>query len=130
MVLSSAAVTVDCAVIQRETPDPDNRHRRTEGPVRTCIGCRRRELAVDLLRVVAASNGNGQWAVTVDSAGSLPGRGAWLHPDDRCIEAAVRRRAFARALRITGSPDTTAVGEYLSSAPAHEGQVAKNMSTP
>jgi len=53
-----------------------------------------------------------------------------LHPDNRCIEAAVRRRAFARALRITGSPDTTAVVEYLSSTPAHEGQVAKNMSTP
>ena len=109
-------MTVDCAVIQRETPDPDYRHRRTEGPVRTCIGCRRRELAVDLLRMVAVSNGNGQWAVTVDSTGSLPGRGAWLHPDHRCIEAAVRRRAFARALRITGSPDTTAVVEYLSSA--------------
>ncbi|MFN8032034.1 MAG: YlxR family protein [Mycobacterium sp.] len=130
MVLSSASVTVDCAVIQRETPEPDNRHRRTEGPVRTCIGCRKRELAVDLLRVVAVSNGTGQWAVTVDSAGNLPGRGAWLHPEDRCLTAAIRRRAFARALRITGSPDTTAVVEYLSSAGAHEEQVAKNMSTP
>ncbi|WP_371743990.1 YlxR family protein [Mycobacterium sp. DL592] len=130
MVLSSAAVTVDCAVIQRETPAAQNRHRRTEGPVRTCIGCRKRELAVDLLRAVAVSNGNGQLAVTVDTAGNLPGRGAWLHPDDRCLEAAIRRRAFARALRITGSPDTTAVGEYLSTATAHEEQVAKNMSTP
>lgn len=120
VVLSSAAVTVDCAVIQRETPEPDNRHRRTEGPVRTCIGCRRRGLAVDLVRVVAVSNGNGQWAATVDEAGNLPGRGAWLHPEDRCLQAAVRRRAFARALRITGSPDTTAVDEYLSSAPAHK----------
>ena len=123
-------MTVDYAVIQRETPDPDNRHRRTEGPVRTCIGCRRRELAVDLLRVVAVSVGNGQSAVTVDSAGNLPGRGAWSHPDSRCIEAAIRRRAFARALRITGSPDTTAVVEHISAARAHEGQVATNMSTP
>nr|WP_208300483.1 YlxR family protein [Mycobacterium sp. DL592] len=117
-------------MIQRETPAAQNRHRRTEGPVRTCIGCRKRELAVDLLRAVAVSNGNGQLAVTVDTAGNLPGRGAWLHPDDRCLEAAIRRRAFARALRITGSPDTTAVGEYLSTATAHEEQVAKNMSTP
>jgi hypothetical protein len=27
------------------------------------------------------------------------GRGAWLHPADRCLEQAVRRRAFARAFR-------------------------------
>ena len=30
---------------------------------------------------------------------SLPGRGAWLHPDPACLGAAVRRRAFTRALR-------------------------------
>jgi hypothetical protein len=47
---------------------------------------------------------------------------------------AIRRRAFARALRITGSPDTSAVVEYFSSLDdsvtlATE-QAAKNMSTP
>ncbi|TGD87043.1 YlxR family protein [Mycolicibacterium sp. CH28] len=125
-------MTVDCAVIQRETPTPG--HRRTEGPVRTCIGCRKRELAVDLLRVVAVSDGNGESAVIVDQAGNLPGRGAWLHPDDRCLEAAIRRRAVARALRITGSPDTSAVVEHFETSndptsPA-TGQAAKNMSTP
>jgi predicted RNA-binding protein YlxR (DUF448 family) len=70
-------------------------------------------LAVELLRVVAVSMGNGQPAVAVDTAGSLPGRGAWLHPDDRCLSAAIRRRAFGRALRITGTPDTAAVVEYF-----------------
>ncbi|MGV0792641.1 YlxR family protein [Mycolicibacterium sp. XJ1819] len=107
------------------------------GPVRTCIGCRKRGLAVELLRVVAVDNGdgpgNGERAVTVDTARRLPGRGAWLHPDRQCLEAAIRRRAFARALRITGSPDTTVVVEYICSVafdhPATE-QAAKNMSTP
>ncbi len=124
-------MTVDCAVIQRESPYPETRHHRTEGPVRTCIGCRERVLAVELLRLVAVSSGSGQSAVTVDSAQSLPGRGAWLHPDERCLEAAIRRRAFTRALRITGSPDTSAVVEHLhpSNRPATE-QAAKNMSTP
>ena len=98
-------------MIQRETPS--HAHLSTEGPVRTCIGCRKRELAVELLRVVAVSNGNGQLAVTVDPAGNLPGRGAWLHPEDRCLQAAIRRRAFARALRITGSPETSAVVEHI-----------------
>ena len=124
-------MTVDCAVIQRESPFPGTRHRRIEGPVRTCIGCRERTLAVELLRMVAVSSGDGQLAVAVDSAGSLHGRGAWLHSDERCLEAAIRRRAFTRALRITGSPDTSAVVEqiHLCNRPATE-QVAKNMSTP
>jgi predicted RNA-binding protein YlxR (DUF448 family) len=70
-------------------------------------------LAVDLLRLAAVLDGTGRYAVTVDSAGSLPGRGAWLHPDRQCLEAATRRRAFARAFRITGSPEISAVVEYV-----------------
>jgi len=116
-------------VIQRETSAAA--HRRTDGPVRTCVGCRKRELAVELLRVVAVSTGNGGYAVTVDTAGNLPGRGAWLHPNQQCLRAAIRRRAFGRALRITGSPDTSAAVEHITALedPA-TGQVAKNMSTP
>jgi predicted RNA-binding protein YlxR (DUF448 family) len=64
-----------------------------------------------LLRVVAVDGGNGQSAVTVDVAKKLPGRGAWLHHDPECLRAAIRRRAFGRALRITGNPDITAVEE-------------------
>jgi uncharacterized protein len=51
--------------------------------------------------------------VTVDPARKLPGRGAWLHPDPQCLDAAIRRRAFGRALRITGSLDVTAVLEHF-----------------
>jgi predicted RNA-binding protein YlxR (DUF448 family) len=78
-----------------------------------CIGCRNRELAVELLRMVAVPAENGQTAVSVDISGFHPGRGAWLHPDDRCLTAAVRRRAFGRALRIAGTPDTSAVVEHF-----------------
>ncbi|MDP7729091.1 MULTISPECIES: YlxR family protein [Mycobacterium] len=101
-------------MIQRE-PSASARQRPAtpSGPVRTCVGCRRRELAVELLRVVARSTGNGNYAVIVDTAGSLPGRGAWLHPDPQCAQQAIRRRAFTRALRITGSPDTSAVIEHV-----------------
>jgi predicted RNA-binding protein YlxR (DUF448 family) len=105
-------------------------------PVRTCVGCRKRELAVVLLRVVAV-DGNGSQILTVDPARKLPGRGAWLHPDPQCLDAAIRRRAFVRALRITGSPDMTAVIEHLSTVTSAQvpdttgdRQVAKNMSTP
>jgi uncharacterized protein len=81
--------------------------------VRTCVGCRKRELAVELLRVVAVSSGNGEYAVIVDTGSTLPGRGAWLHPVPQCLQRAIRRRAFTKALRIAGSPDTSAVVEHI-----------------
>ncbi|MBI3216578.1 MAG: YlxR family protein [Mycobacterium sp.] len=121
-------------MIQRESPV--RAHRRIEGPVRTCVGCRKRELAVELLRLVAVTDDDGgNPAVIVDTAGSLPGRGAWLHPSPKCLAEAIRRRAFARALRITGSPDTSAVVEHASFLVRADGrgeteQAAKNMSTP
>ncbi|WP_085242063.1 YlxR family protein [Mycobacterium europaeum] len=93
-------------------------HRRVDGPVRTCVGCRKRELAVELLRVVAVSDGNGEHAVTVDTKNSLPGRGAWLHPVPHCVQQAIRRRAFTRALRIDRPPDTSALVEHLESLEA------------
>ncbi|MEE6166229.1 YlxR family protein [Mycolicibacterium sp. 120322] len=123
-------------MIQRESP-ASTRQRNpgsSVGPVRTCVGCRKRELANELFRVVAVIDGNGQCAVTVDTTTSLPGRGAWLHPDRQCVQVAIQRRAFVRALRIAGSPDTSAVVEFVeelsASTARSEEQVAKNMSTP
>ena len=115
MVLGVGSVTLDLAVIQREpsAPRASWARRCTDGPVRTCVGCRKRELAVELLRVVAESTGNGNYAVIVDQSRKLPGRGAWLHPIPQCLQQAIRRRAFTRALRMTGSPDTSAVVEHI-----------------
>ena len=119
-------------MIQRETSAPARPN--TAKPVRTCVGCRKRELASELLRVVAVPTGNDRFTLAVDTAGNLPGRGAWLHPDSQCLRAAVRRRAFGRALRINGSPDVSAAVEHLDKAErpttAVREQVAKNMSTP
>ncbi|MFP1151779.1 YlxR family protein [Mycobacterium sherrisii] len=83
------------------------------GPVRTCVGCRKRELATELFRVVAVPSGNGDYAVIVDRATSLPGRGAWLHPAPRCVHEAIRRRAFTKALRIDRPPDTSALLDHV-----------------
>lgn len=83
------------------------------GPVRTCVGCRGRDLATRLVRVVLADVGAGDPVAVVDLVRRLPGRGAWLHPDLRCLELAERRRAFTRALRSAGPVDTRAVLDYL-----------------
>lgn len=37
------------------------------------------------------------------------GRGAYVHPNLECLDAAKRRRAFARALRVSGPLSLVAV---------------------
>ena len=70
-------------------------------PVRTCVGCRTRAPRSTLLRVVAVDS-----SLISDERASMPGRGAWVHETNECMDAAVRRRAFVRALRVTGPLDT------------------------
>ncbi|WP_439645021.1 YlxR family protein [Demequina salsinemoris] len=65
-----------------------------EGPLRTCVGCRGRGSRSVLVRVAVLDG-----AAVVDTAKTLPGRGAWLHPGDDCLELALRRRTIGRALR-------------------------------
>jgi predicted RNA-binding protein YlxR (DUF448 family) len=84
--------------------------------VRTCVGCRKRTVAAELLRVaIAGGRGeNGDVTVAVpDPARRLPGRGASLHPDPACFALAEKRRAFGRALRVTGVLDIGPVREYV-----------------
>ncbi|PID54391.1 MAG: hypothetical protein CSA58_06000 [Micrococcales bacterium] len=81
--------------------------------MRTCVGCRNRGERHRLLRVVAAQLRQGQRTVVPDPAATQPGRGAWIHLSEQCVERAERRRAFLRALRIQGPVSTTPVREYV-----------------
>ena len=51
--------------------------------------------------------------VVADPRLRLPGRGAWLHPTTVCLDLAVRRKAFGRALRVKAFLEVAAVGEYI-----------------
>ena len=73
-------------------------------PVRTCVGCRSTGGRSDLVRVVVVED-----VLVPDPRARLGGRGAWVHPDPACLDLAVRRRAFSRALRSEVAPDVTAV---------------------
>lgn len=81
-------------------------------PVRTCIGCRERADSSDLVRLVAQYDGL-TLAVVPDPRHTAPGRGAHLHPTTRCLDLAVRRRAFVRALRVLGPLDTAVVRDWV-----------------
>lgn len=85
---------------------------RLPGPVRTCVGCRNRASQSALLRVVAVGIGD-QLELTPDPTRRLPGRGASVHPDQRCVDLADKRRAFPRALRLPGPLDVTPVREHV-----------------
>jgi len=86
-------------------------------PVRTCVGCRKRAAKRELVRVTVGSDAHGQPVVVPDPGATAPGRGAHLHPTTGCYELAVRRKAFARALRYAGTSglSTAPVAEYLAS---------------
>ena len=86
----------------------------TPGPVRTCVGCRRREEQGRLLRVVADGT-----TVRVDPRRRAPGRGAYVHPDPACVALAVRKRAFGRTLRapVEAAAAGATLTAYLDGAP-------------
>ncbi|WP_422665080.1 YlxR family protein [Agrococcus beijingensis] len=60
--------------------------------IRTCLGCRARTEPAHLVRIVAQDS-----VAVVDLDQRLPGRGAWVHPTQQCVERAVR--SLPRALR-------------------------------
>lgn len=75
------------------------------------MGCRERAAKKDLLRIVAVEG-----ECVPDHRGTLPGRGAYVHPALVCLDLAVRRRAFTRALRAPGALDTKTLRFYVEQA--------------
>lgn len=69
---------------------------------RTCVGCKQRSQSADLLRIVSKSA-----VLMFDHQNNLPGRGAWIHPSSVCLDLAVQRNAFGRALKLNHQPDSS-----------------------
>ncbi|MBR0025976.1 MAG: YlxR family protein [Clostridia bacterium] len=62
-------------------------------PMRMCVGCREMHPKKELIRVVCSSAGE----IKVDKVGKAPGRGAYICPQQSCLERAVKSRALERA---------------------------------
>ena len=63
-------------------------------PMRQCTGCREMKEKRSLIRVVRSPEG----AITLDSRGKSPGRGAYLCPDPACLAKARKSRALETAI--------------------------------
>lgn len=83
-------------------------------PQRSCVGCRRRHDQSKLIRF-RVNEGR-----VLPAEMGWPGRSAYVCPDPACFEAAVRRRAFSRALRSTAPVDTAACLAAVQNAEGRE----------
>ncbi|GAB3204796.1 hypothetical protein GCM10027294_00580 [Marinactinospora endophytica] len=72
------------------------------------MGCRTRASKGELLRLVLDGD-----MVRPDPRGNRPGRGAYIHFDLRCLQAAERRRAWSRAFRESRRVDASPVADHL-----------------
>jgi len=72
--------------------------------MRMCVSCRVREVQKALIRVISVQN-----QLHVDHEQRASGRGAYVHPATECIDNALKRRMFAKALRVSTDVDVTAL---------------------
>ncbi|NNN19209.1 MAG: YlxR family protein [Acidimicrobiaceae bacterium] len=67
-------------------------------PERTCIGCRTKRSANEMVRVCQS---DGQLRISADSKG----RGTWICRDKSCFKDAMTKGKLERALRVKSLPD-------------------------
>jgi predicted RNA-binding protein YlxR (DUF448 family) len=72
----------------------------SDGPHRTCLGCRQRKLKRELVRLVRRPDG----AVALDATGAAPGRGAYVCADAGCAERALKAGRLSHAFRAPSQP--------------------------
>jgi predicted RNA-binding protein YlxR (DUF448 family) len=81
-------------------------------PLRSCVVCRQTSDKRALLRVVRLPEGQGG-TVVVDKTGKRSGRGAYVCPDAKCINAARVQKRFERSLKLESGPLSAELFEEL-----------------
>lgn len=76
---------------------------------RTCVACRKRHVATELLRFVRSESGQ----LGLDLSRTLPGRGAWLCASQSCLTHGFNRKAFSRALEGAVLSDVVETQEMI-----------------
>jgi predicted RNA-binding protein YlxR (DUF448 family) len=105
------------ATKRRKPGRPGRRPRHV--PQRTCIACRQVAGKRELIRVVRTPPGT----VEVDPTGKKNGRGAYLHADPACWDAALKRKIVQHALKTELSEsDRAALEAYRNELSVASGQ--------
>lgn len=65
-------------------------------PVRKCVACGARKSQIEMLRVVKNKD-----QILIDPRGDLPGRGAYICPDDRCVDQAINEKILEKQLKTS-----------------------------
>ena len=79
-------------------------------PERECIGCKRKLLKADLVRIVRTPEG----VVTLDPSGKLRGRGAYVCPGGSCWQRGLERGGLDRGMRVpVSAQDKNALSAFF-----------------
>jgi uncharacterized protein len=70
-------------------------------PQRTCVGCNTATNKRELVRIVRTPEGS----VIADPTGKKSGRGAYVHQQADCWEAALKKGRLERSLKTKLTPD-------------------------
>jgi hypothetical protein len=73
-------------------------------PMRMCVGCREMKPKKELLRVVRSPEG----AVSIDTTGRKPGRGAYVCRSAECLKRAIKQKQLERAFECPLGEETHA----------------------
>ena len=66
-------------------------------PMRKCMGCQEMKNKKELIRVVRTPEGE----TVIDKTGKRSGRGAYICPNEQCLELAVKHHSIERALEVS-----------------------------
>ncbi|TAH57584.1 MAG: YlxR family protein [Methanosarcina mazei] len=70
-------------------------------PLRKCLGCNEMKPKKELIRIVRSPEGK----VDIDKIGKAPGRGCYICPDMKCLEAAIKAKRVENALEVPVDED-------------------------
>lgn len=64
-------------------------------PMRMCVVCRQSKPKAELVRILKTEDGG----VLADGTGKLPGRGAYICADEKCMERAYGTKVLQKTIR-------------------------------
>lgn len=70
-------------------------HKAKKKPMRLCVGCQEMKPKRELIRVVRTPDDK----LEIDYTGKKPGRGAYLCPQQICLESAVKGKRLEKSLK-------------------------------